>query len=382
MTGASLDRAILIRLAVIVIGVMACGRSASADVDYGRYYALVVGINEYEHLPKLETAVNDASAIHDLLAREYGFESRLLLNPSRYEVIRLLDELRAQLTERDNLLVYYSGHGVLDKQTGQGYWLPVDAEEDSQANWIPVHTVTTTLSAMTAKHVLVIADSCYSGTLVREAPVVLGIGAERLTELRRLTSKRARKALTSGGLEPVYDGGGDGHSIFTWSLLEALRGETEVVDGYQLYAEIRRSVVLNSEQTPRYADIRLAGDEGGDFLFVPTRAVAAVEQEPPEPSSVNDDAVEVAYWESVKDSGSPAGLRSYLAEYPDGILPIWHAFAWWSSKPMRQGVSRRQRESATRDFGRLSRTVMTRRSYALISRSFPTGNMANSRVSE
>ena len=64
---------------------------------------LVVGINDYQHMQDLETAVNDASAVHDLLRREYGFESTLLLNASRYDVIRRLDALRAELTERDNL---------------------------------------------------------------------------------------------------------------------------------------------------------------------------------------------------------------------------------------------------------------------------------------
>ena len=49
--------------------------------------------------------------------------------------MRALDELRAALTESDNLLIYYAGHGVLERDSGEGYWLPVDAEEDSQANW-------------------------------------------------------------------------------------------------------------------------------------------------------------------------------------------------------------------------------------------------------
>ena len=113
--------------------------------------------------------------------------------------------LRAELTEEDNLLIYYAGHGYLDRQSGDGFWLPADADRDSQANWVPVHTVTSTLRAMSAKHVLVIADSCYSGTLLREAPVSLEVGADRATELSRISSMRARKALTSGGLEPVVD---------------------------------------------------------------------------------------------------------------------------------------------------------------------------------
>ena len=155
---------------------------AATEIDFGRYHALVVGINEYHHLPKLETAVNDASAVHDLLLHHYGFDSTLLLNPGRYELVRALDALRAELTEEDNLLIYHAGHGYLDRQTDQGFWLPADAEEDSQANWIPVATVTGTLKAIPAKHVLVIADSCYSGTLSRDAPVLLGTTAGRAAE--------------------------------------------------------------------------------------------------------------------------------------------------------------------------------------------------------
>ena len=191
-----------------LIGVVGAPARAEFAVDFGRYHALVIGVNEYQYLPKLETAVNDASAVHDLLRREYGFDSTLLLNPTRYELVRALDRLRATLEPRDNLLIYYAGHGNLDKETDNGYWLPMDAETDSQANWVAVHTITSTVKAMSAKHVLVVSDSCYSGTLTREAPVLLAVGAARGAELQRISARRARKALTSGALEPVADGGG------------------------------------------------------------------------------------------------------------------------------------------------------------------------------
>ena len=357
----------LILLVAVLAWVLPSGWAAGAETEFGRYYALVVGINDYQHMQDLETAVNDASAVHDLLRREYGFESTLLLNASRCDVIRRLDALRAELTERDNLLVYYAGHGVLDRETGEGYWLPADAEEDSQANWIATHTVTNTLKALAAKHVLVVVDSCYSGTLVREQPAGLETGAERSAELRRLAQKRARKALTSGGLEPVYDGGGDGHSIFTRSLLDALREGGERIDGYQLYTQIRRSVILGAEQTPQYSDIRFAGDEGGDFLFVPTRAVVAVEEPAGQPAV------------AIEPPSGRIGIRSRTATIrpsfgpicqliPKGRLPTSRGCESRSSKVRRNSTIESERRNASASSGKPPGTAPTPPRCALTSR--------------
>ena len=294
----------------------------------GRYRALVIGINDYRHITKLETAVNDATAMHALLKQSFGFDSELLLDPDRYTLVRKLDELRAELEAEDNLLIYFAGHGFLDREADQGYWLPIDAEEDSQANWIPVSTVTGTLRAMAAKHVLVISDSCYSGTLTRDAPVPLETGADRRKELLRLSTKRARKALTSGGLEPVVDGGGSGHSVFTGALIGVLRAADAPIDGYSLFTQLRRSVVINADQTPTYGDIRLSGDEGGDFIFLPVTAslpegaaVSRAETGPVRaPGGVSKLDVELAFWDSIKDSESPQDFIAYLKQYPDGAF--------------------------------------------------------------
>ena len=152
-------RAVLFILAVL----MRAPARAAPDVDFGRYHALVIGINAYKNLPQLETAVNDASAVADVLRQKYGFEVTLLLNPGRSVVIRALDKLRGELTERDNLLIYYAGHGVLDVEADAGFWMSVDAEESTQADWISIATITSTVRAMSAKHVMVVSDSCYSG---------------------------------------------------------------------------------------------------------------------------------------------------------------------------------------------------------------------------
>jgi len=169
------------------------------------------------------------------------------------------------LTQNDNLLIYYAGHGWLDQEADQGYWLPADATTANKAAWISNTDVTSELRAMEAKHVMVVADSCYSGKLVR------GLHIKQVSPdyLTRMAQKKARVVLSSGGLEPVVDGAGEGnHSAFASAFMAALRENTGVLDGTSLFTKIRRPVMVNSDQTPEYADIRKAGHDGGDFLFV------------------------------------------------------------------------------------------------------------------
>jgi hypothetical protein len=240
-----------------------------ADIDFGRYEALVIGNNGYLHLRPLQTAVNDAVAVTELLTNMYGFTVTLITDATREDIISALDSFRARLTERDNLLIYYAGHGVLDTGEGRGYWLPVNARADSRVHWIPTTSITDALKAMQAMHVLIVADSCYAGTLMRGIEVVEPQrSTDRDTYITRLAQKRSRTVLTAGGLEPVMDAGGGQHSVFAKAFLTVLQENADVLDGQQLFTALRRPVVLNSAQTPEYSDIRYAGHEGGDFLFV------------------------------------------------------------------------------------------------------------------
>jgi hypothetical protein len=239
------------------------------DLGLGSYHALVIGNNDYSEMPRLNTAVADAEAVSRVLAERYGFEVTTLLNATRYDMIGAMSKLRASLTFDTNLLIYYAGHGVIDPVTERGYWLPVEAEQDNPANWVSNDDITDMLKAIPARHILVIADSCYSGTLVRAAPVELDTWEEQRDWLKRIVTKRSRTALASGGLEPVADAGSGGHSVFATALLAALKENSEIVEAQELFAPVRRSVVLNANQTPVYSDIRLAGHDGGDFVFAP-----------------------------------------------------------------------------------------------------------------
>lgn len=234
------------------------------DIEFGAYHALVIGINDYKSLPKLNTALADARAVAKSLREHYNFTVTLLENPSRSDIIDAFDEMRETLDEDDNLLIYYAGHGWLDQQSKRGYWLPVDAKSDRRSRWLSNSDLTDALQAILAKHVMVVADSCFSGTLTRS----IKVPARNPAYMKRMAEKRARVVLSSGGLEPVSDSGGGEHSVFAAQFLTALNENNAVMDGTQLFESVRHKVVLNAQQTPEYSDIRLAGHEGGDFLFV------------------------------------------------------------------------------------------------------------------
>jgi len=242
--------------------------SVAGGIAFGRYFALVIGNNDYGQLPKLQTAVRDAEVLSRLLSREYGFQVTRLLNATRHDILTALAKFRWDLREDDNLLIYYAGHGVLDQEAEQGYWLPVDAEPGNPANWIANSDITVATRSLAARHVMVVADSCYSGSLVRAAPAAVGRSGGRAAWLRRIAAKRSRTVMTSGGLEPVLDGGGGPHSVFAKALLQVLDENRDILDGQRLFALVQRRVVVNSDQTPEYSDIRRAGHDGGDFIFV------------------------------------------------------------------------------------------------------------------
>lgn len=235
-------------------------------MNLGGFHALVIGINDYKALPKLKSAQNDAVAVGNMLREKYGFSTRLLLNATRENIIEALADCRQNLTDKDHLLIYYAGHGWMDNEADEGYWLPVDATRENEANWVPNNTINTYLRAIQARHVLVVSDSCYSGKLVR------GLAIQRVTPdyLFRICQKKARMVMTSGGLEPVMDAGGkNDHSVFAAAFINILQENEGIIDGATMFSRLRQPVMVNSDQTPEYSDIRKAGHDGGDFVFVP-----------------------------------------------------------------------------------------------------------------
>lgn len=237
---------------------------ANTRFDFGNYHALVIGIDNYRAVTPLKTAVSDARTVADLLRKEYGFKVTLLIDPTRNQMIDSFDDLRRRLTSADNLLIYYAGHGHLDADSDRGFWLPVDADANRRANWLSNSDIADVVRGTRAKHVLLVADSCYAGTLTRS----LSVQMSALDDFARLSQKRARTALVSGGLEPVEDSGGGKHSVFAKAFLDALWANTGIVDMSQIFSSMRRQVVLSARQTPQYSDIRQVGHEGGDFIFV------------------------------------------------------------------------------------------------------------------
>ena len=238
----------------------------SPTTRFGRYRALVIGSAEYTYLPTVATAEGDAAAVSDLLQSRYGFDVVHLRNPSLADLSKALERLERELGGNDNLLIYWAGHGFVSDELGRCTWFPVEAFGDDASQGLANDDVAAALRRMKAKHVLVVADSCFTASRPREA----GLQEEGGNAHERLSELRTRVVLSSGGLEPIQDGQGTGHSTFTGAFLSALAANGEVLDGQSLFSQIQQIVTSAASQKPEYANILGADHDGGDFLFLPT----------------------------------------------------------------------------------------------------------------
>ena len=232
----------------------------------GDYYALLVGISEYQDLG-INDLVQPAIDVKDfkkILRRDYNFLEKntfILTDPTREELLNHLDMLSGLVNANDSLLIFYAGHGFWDEKFEQGYWLPSDAKPNAKASWVSNATIRDYMKGIGTKHTLLISDACFSGGLFRTRSA-FNEEAKLTDVLFQLTS---RKAITSGTLTEVPD-----NSVFLKYLLKQLVvNPNQYLTSSELFNRFRLAVLNNSmlDQVPQHGVVQGSGDEGGDFIF-------------------------------------------------------------------------------------------------------------------
>jgi hypothetical protein len=237
------------------------------DIGFGKYYALLIGVSDYNdssNVPDLEgLPTKDASDLKDVLVSIYNFEEEnvILLNnsPTENQILREFVKLKKKITNKDNVLIFYAGHGIYDEATETGSWLPSDADPEYGLNMISNSTIKDYIKGINSKHTLLISDACFSGSIFKTRSYKTA--PKSITRKFELPS---RKAITSGTLKTVPN-----KSVFLKYLIDRLKNNEEpYLTARKIFDKIEEPVMNNSKNVPQYGTIQEVGDEGGDFVFI------------------------------------------------------------------------------------------------------------------
>ena len=246
-------------------------------VKVGKGYALVIGNNDYAsgQWRDLNFARSDAATVHEVLTNRYRFESRLLLDATATQIFSAFAELDAKLNPEDRLVIYYAGHGI---QLGrESFWVGVDAPGGRVAletTGVSSDRLNDWLSALQAKHVIVIADSCYTGAGIETTGGMKYTATDVEQTLKFYLGSRSRTLISSGGDEPVPDGDAGEGSVFTKVLVSLLNENQGVLFADDLFEHLTERVRYGRTDasagvpTPVFARLEMGGHGSGQFVFI------------------------------------------------------------------------------------------------------------------
>jgi sulfatase modifying factor 1 len=276
--------------------------SEKKKIPTGKNYLLVIGINQYQHFTPLNNAVRDAETIRDILLEYYQFAeedttSLLDQEATRENILESLYELEDQITSNDNLLLYFAGHGMMNRQETQGFWIPVEAEQ-KRSQYIANTRIRDILKDIRSRHTYLMVDSCFSGSMILR-------GENKTEDL--VFSLPSRRVLTSGRKQVVADGPKGGHSPFAQCIIEYLkRKPKQGITALDLEYHVQSNTPRTAEQNPEASFIYGLGDQSGQFYFITRNVIKEI------------------LWEDLK--GNLKACRDYINEYPQGQ---WSESAYW-----------------------------------------------------
>ncbi len=292
----------------------------------GKSWAVVVGINAYQHVPNLTYATADAKSMADLFSKK-GFKVTALYDgaATRKAILHALgDQLPADVGEQDQVVIFFAGHGETRKYGAgntMGYLLPVDAEANALSGTaIDMGLIQSLAQALPAKQILFLIDSCYGG-IAGQRFRSLSPTAE--SYLKLITREKGRQLLTAGGADQqAVESPTWGHSAFTYYLLEGLGkgladlNEDGVIPTSELYTYLDQRVyaaahLLGHTQRPQFWSLT---PEQGEFVFIPDQATTRHSQEPQQ-ANPKESASEIARLHAELEKVT-AQLKQYTEEPP------------------------------------------------------------------
>jgi hypothetical protein len=261
-------------------------------------HAFIIGIDAYQHVSPLHTAVNDAQRLAKILANDHKYRvHEVLLNPTGTDLKAFLSAMKASVGENDSVLFYFAGHGIAleDEKGMNGYIVPADARATDGTTLIPMSFLNDCFDALPCRHFLLILDCCFAGS-IRWATTQRAVGflPKRIYKERfdRYLLDKAWQVLTSSahdqkafdylkGFGNVRDTEGGKHSPFALALFDALSGKADIVpadggDGIitatELYLYLRQEVEqptyeANSRMRQTPSIFTLPKHDKGEFIF-------------------------------------------------------------------------------------------------------------------
>jgi hypothetical protein len=234
-----------------------------------KYYALLIANSDYDNWDNLNSPNKDINVISSILKNDYNYNVEVLKNANRSEILDKIFEYSNKVTDKDNLLIYYAGHG--DIVNSNAYWIPKDGTKNISSTWLNTKDIESAISMISAKDLLVMIDSCFQGTAFKS-------GSQKIKEpkkneidddkyFEKMLNYRSATVITSGNNEPVVDSTIEGHSHFAFKFIDILKKNNNYETSTTMFLEIKK-YHATLRQSPNLYRVNKWGDLGGEFIFL------------------------------------------------------------------------------------------------------------------
>jgi len=305
-------RSIICGLWAIAVTLLLVRMAAAQPAE--RRVALVIGNGQYQYVRRLDNPTNDARLIAETLTsvgfRLIGGTAQLDLDKTGFD--RVVQEFGTVIQNAEVALFYYAGHGL--QVRGSNYLVPVNAnptrEADVDFQLLNVDLVLRQMEGAGTRLNLLILDACRNNPLAGRGLRTAGGGLAQM--------QAPEGTLISYATQPgnVAMDGTDGHSPYTRALASAISKP-----GLDVFA-VFNAIGLDVKKRTRGAQQPWVSSSPieGTFYFAgaPTQLSTASTPSPPVSTGGNDDEVEIAFWNSIKDEKTPDAFQIYLESYPQG----------------------------------------------------------------
>lgn len=309
-------------------------------------WALVIGVDKYmdPQISPLKGSDNDARMIADALVRYAGFpqDQVILLStaqpmerqPTRVNILRRLSNLSTAVPKDGLLLISFAGHGM--ERGGQAFLMPSDAQISDQISFleetaISINRVKERIKETGVGQVLVLLDACRNDPGGRaDAPNPLSNAYTNAFnfDVRNREVQAFATVYATGIGQRAYEYTEKKQGYFSWAIVEGLKGAAANEKGEITLASLvkyvqetvpkRLAIDLGSTKQQRpFANIE--GYRADQLVLAVTNSASmAPGSDMPNVAMVDPAAMELSFWETIKNSNNPEDFRSYLDKYPDG----------------------------------------------------------------